>query len=59
MASEEDDIPLLNRSAHSFDRMSIDELHDYITDLKNEIEKTEAVIKTKEKAQSAADSVFK
>ncbi|MBL4908119.1 MAG: DUF1192 domain-containing protein [Sneathiella sp.] len=59
MASVEDDIPILNHVKPSFDRMSIDELTDYILELKNEIDKAESLIKAKQKAQIAASSVFK
>lgn len=58
MASEEDDIPILSQSAVSFDRMSIDELEEYVDDLKNEIIKTEDIIRKKKIAQSAANNVF-
>lgn len=58
MANEEEDLPILSGSTPSFDRMSIEELNDYIISLKNEIVKTEEIIRTKQKAQEAANSVF-
>lgn len=58
MANEEDNLPIFSGSHQSFDRMSIDELHDYIASLKNEIVKTEEIISIKKKAQAAASSVF-
>jgi uncharacterized small protein (DUF1192 family) len=40
-------------------RMSVGDLKEYIADLKTEIERAEAAIKTKDKARSGAESFFK
>jgi len=39
--------------------LSIDALHEYITDLEAEIERVQADIKAKQSALSAADAFFK
>jgi uncharacterized small protein (DUF1192 family) len=58
MASEEDDFPILDISGRSFDEMSIDELMEYVDELTTEIEKVQKMIKKKEKASVAAESIF-
>ena len=40
-------------------RMSIGDLKDYIVELKTEIERAEAAIKSKDKARAGAESFFK
>ncbi len=41
------------------DTLSIEALHDYIAELKAEIERTEAKIADKEKARAGAEAFFK
>ncbi len=59
MARDEEDTPIVNRITPSFERMSVDELADYIGDLQNEIKKVDELIKAKKQAEVAANSVFK
>lgn len=59
MTREEDNLPLQNRFPQSFDSMSVDELEDYISTLKAEIQKTEMQIKKKKDAEESAHNVFK
>jgi len=40
-------------------RMSVGDLKEYIAELKAEIDRAEAAIKTKDKARSGADAFFK
>jgi len=40
-------------------RMSVGDLKEYIAELKTEIERAEAAIKTKDKARTGAESFFK
>ena len=42
-----------------FERMSITDLHEYIVELRAEIERAETAIKRKDKARQGAESVFK
>lgn len=59
MTSDDDDKPALGQNTVNFDSMSIDDLHDYIAALTEEIEKTKKVIAKKEVALNAADGFFK
>ncbi len=59
MASDEDDFPILTNQGKSLGDMSIEELNEYISSLKSEINKVENVINTKKSAKSAADDIFK
>ena len=43
----------------NLDVMSIEALHDYITDLEGEIDRVRRAIALKETARGAADAVFK
>ena len=43
----------------SLDNLSVPDLRDYITQLKNEIVRVEADIEKKEKHKAAADALFK
>ena len=45
--------------ARNLDSLSIDELEDYIAELKGEITRCETEIEKKKSVQEAADSVFK
>lgn len=58
MTSDEDDTPILTDRALNFDVMSIEDLENYISDLSSEIEKVKQIIKKKQDAHSAANSVF-
>ena len=42
-----------------FDTLSIEELHEYIDELKNEIKKAQSFIESKEKDRVDAESLFK
>ncbi|MDF2367747.1 DUF1192 domain-containing protein [Sneathiella sp.] len=59
MTSDDDNKPALGQKPVNFDSMSIDDLHDYIAALTEEIEKTKKVITKKEAAQNAAAGFFK
>lgn len=60
---DEDDLSGGKKSQHSFPRnlenLSIEELHSYIQDMKEEIQRVEQDIKNKKATQQAAASVFK
>jgi len=57
----DDDEPMKKPDSltRNLDPLSIDELEEYITDLKAEITRAEAEITKKKSVQEAADSVFK
>lgn len=60
MLTDDDFDPRTKRmKPRPLDVLSVDQLRDYITDLKNEISRAEADIARKEKAAAAADSFFK
>lgn len=59
MFDEELPKPKTAEFPRNLDNMSVSELEDYITDLKDEIEKVEADIAKKKASQDAAASVFK
>ena len=62
MAREEDDLPLTKRRRLEplrLDSPGIEELHDYIGELKTEIARVEADIGRKGSHRSAADAFFK
>lgn len=59
MASAEDDLPILLKSQHAFGEMSVEDLQNYIEDLKSEIIKAENIIKNKKNAHTNADRFFK
>ena len=52
--------PLKKKQAlKKLDSLSVDELHDYITELQSEITRTEAEIARKKASAAAADMFFK
>ena len=59
MTSEEDEKPILGGGPSNFAVMSVNELEDYVTDLRAEIEKVQRIIEKKREAQNAAQSIFK
>jgi len=55
-----DDIPVKKESGFKvLEQMSVDEIEDYITELRTEITRAEADIMKKKASTAAADSVFK
>jgi uncharacterized small protein (DUF1192 family) len=59
---EEDDRPIRRRHRLEklvLDTLGVEELHDYIAELQEEIARVEADIKRKESHRSAADSFFR
>ncbi|MEP3247292.1 MAG: DUF1192 domain-containing protein [Sneathiella sp.] len=59
MAREEDDLTVDIKSKDDLETLSIEELQDYITELKSQIEKVEQHINKKKIAEVAANSIFK
>lgn len=62
MALEDDDAPPLKRARLEklvLDRLSIDELHEYIGELRAEIARVEADIERKGSHKSAAEAFFR
>lgn len=59
MASEDDDHPILSHEGRSFSEMSIEDLQEYIAELRHELKNVEIVIKKKQSAQSSAKNFFK
>ena len=59
MASEDDDHPILSHQGRSFSEMSIEELQEYVAELRDEIKNVEIIIKKKHSAQSSAENFFK
>lgn len=60
LSSDEDFDPKTKRlKPRPLDLLSIPDLHQYIADLKTEIERATADIAKKEKTKAAADSFFK
>ncbi len=59
MASEDDDLPILTPEGQSFSEMSIEDLQEYVAELRAEIKNVENIIKKKQSAQSSAESFFK
>jgi uncharacterized small protein (DUF1192 family) len=62
MAAEDEDLPVRRRRRLEplvLDSLSVEELHDYIQELRNEIARVEADITRKQSHRSAADAFFK
>ncbi|WP_025899751.1 DUF1192 domain-containing protein [Sneathiella glossodoripedis] len=59
MASEEDDFPILHHEGRSFSDMSVEELQEYVAELRDEIKNVENIIKKKQSAQASAEQFFK
>jgi uncharacterized small protein (DUF1192 family) len=61
MAQEEDDRPLRRRRLEPLllDSLGIEEMHEYIDELKAEIARVEADIDRKQNHRSAADAFFR
>tara|TARA_B100001093_G_C26414187_1_gene836903 strand:- start:90 stop:272 length:183 start_codon:yes stop_codon:yes gene_type:complete len=57
----DDDLPKKHSGEfpRNLESLSVDELKNYITELKAEIQRVEQNIKAKEESQNAADSFFK
>lgn len=59
MARDDDELEFTTKDPEVLARLSVDELEEYISDLKSEIEKAEELIKKKKSATDAANSIFK
>lgn len=59
MARDDDELEFATKAPEVLSRLSVDELEDYISDLKSEIERAEELIKKKRSATDAANSIFK
>jgi len=59
MARDDDELEFATKDPEVLSRLSVDELEDYISDLKSEIERAEELIKKKRSATDAANSIFK
>ena len=59
MARDDDELEFTTKDPQVLARLSVDELEEYIADLKSEIEKAEELIKKKKSATDAANSIFK
>jgi uncharacterized small protein (DUF1192 family) len=60
--AQDDDLPIRKRrrlEALLLDTLGVEELHDYIDELRNEIARVEADINRKQTHRSAADAFFK
>ena len=59
---EDEEKPVLKKSqaiGQNLDNLSIDELRDFVNNLRNEITRVELLIKEKTKAKTLADKFFK